>query len=276
MNRWTIRRRYSPISRDDSLSSDDALRTHHASLAGGDRPGSAFILPTGILLAQTPTPIALLRRLRRPRIVLARHAQLQLPHHPLPHLPSRIHTVDRPARIALPLLITTPTVSLAPAALLLGRSLARTADLARRRQPRLREALFLRQVLVLDQRLVAVGVQLGEEEVLHDANLLLEVRQRHRLVRRQRREVRRRRRGQRRRVLRLVGVVHAVLQQVQRHAERRQAELAVEPELLEAEKVLVQRLGKVAADKGLGAVGKGLGSVGAAVGQSGTLEMSAW
>ena len=54
---------------------------------------------------------------------------------------------------------------------LLDRSFAGTADLAGRRQARFREALFLREVVVFDEGRVVLGVQLGEEEVLDEADL---------------------------------------------------------------------------------------------------------
>lgn len=58
---------------------------------------------------------------------------------------------------------------------LLERALARAGDLAGRRQARLGQALFLRQVVVLDEGLVLVGVELGEEEVLDEADLGFDV-----------------------------------------------------------------------------------------------------
>ena len=70
---------------------------------------------------------------------------------------------------------------------------------------------------------------------------------------------------------RLVRVVHPVLQQVQRHAERRERELPVESQLFEAEEVLVQPFREVAPDERLGPVREGLRAVGTAVRERGPL-----
>ena len=55
---------------------------------------------------------------------------------------------------------------------------ARAADLAVGREAGFGEALFGREVVVFDEGLVVVGVQFGEEEVLHQADLRFEALQR--------------------------------------------------------------------------------------------------
>ena len=54
--------------------------------------------------------------------------------------------------------------------------------------------------------------------------------------------------------MRVVGAVHPILKQVERHAEGLQAEFVCEAELFEAEEVFVNVFGKVAADELFAAV----------------------
>lgn len=51
------------------------------------------------------------------------------------------------------------------------RPFARAADFAVGREAGFGEALFWGEIVVFDERLVVVGVQFGEEEILHEADL---------------------------------------------------------------------------------------------------------
>lgn len=66
-------------------------------------------------------------------------------------------------------------------------------------------------------------------------------------------------------VLRLVRIVHPILQQVQRHTKRRETEFFVQAKLLESEEVLIHVFSKVAANKLLAAVNKGANAINASI-----------
>ena len=109
-----------------------------------------------------------------------------------------------------------------------------------------------------------VTAEFGAEVILNEPDLVRQGLNGNGIVGRRRREDQSRS-GDGALMLRLVGAVHAVLKQVEGHAESFQPQFFGQPEFAEAEEVFVEVFGEVAADKLLAAVVEGAYAVRAGV-----------